>query len=666
MNANRILKEARPLFWPWCAVVLAAMLPLFRSLGSIAWIGGWGFILGTPVLATLSLGSEFQYHTLPLLLSQPVNRMEIWREKLFVTTVAVLSAALVFFLTSRGSGFQLGWHTPVLGAALIASTIAAAAFWTLFSRSTVGGIVLNIAIPSLILYAVNMTSWLRKPTPAAPANVAVNSAVCLFIYAGVMLWMGRRALTRFQAVGSAAGDDLLTSGPSMMPRALAVWLRCRPKGAALNLIRKEICMLRLVWLISLLAAVCWACLALLRLRLVQDSAKSFQIVVISVAVVCTLMISILAGCLSLGEEKTSGTHAWQLTLPVSPFLQWGIKLCTALFAGFVGAWLLPLLIMGMFLYGPSRVFVNPPFGIGVLLMVLLLTFAAFWCACAVDGTVAAVLWVVPVLCVVGGAGYFAQELANAIVNPFWGPKPSQYLGSDPWLVFVSQSHHVLNLFGNLRFDWWAASLTFRHIQVLGLLENPLLYAAIPGVPAVILALVQSYRMFRTRTSTGARLALRKLLPLVLLVFLCGFIFTAFDAFWWRASMQMNHFNAVTGNAIEQNLQAAVKMHPSQPLQLTLDDVAKSWRWPLEDSTRRWLTGATITITPDKAHPAGFFCTPDPYGHAQCYYSATIHLANGTDIFETYDPPTGSKFRWGPHSVSILWPGAKVREPLWDR
>ena len=131
-------------------------------------------------------------------------------------------------------------------------------------------------------------------------------------------------------------------------------------------------------------------------------------------------------------------------------------------------------------------------------------------------------------------------------------------------------------------------------------------------------------------------------------------------------MQMNHFNAVTGNAIEQNLQAAVKMHPSQPLQLTLDEVAKSWRWPLEDSTRRWLTGATITITPDKAHPAGFFCTPDPYGHAQCYYSATIHLANGTDIFETYDPPTGSKFRWGPHSVSILWPGAKVREPLWDR
>ena len=30
MNAKttRILKEARPLFWPWCAVVLAGALPL--------------------------------------------------------------------------------------------------------------------------------------------------------------------------------------------------------------------------------------------------------------------------------------------------------------------------------------------------------------------------------------------------------------------------------------------------------------------------------------------------------------------------------------------------------------------------------------------------------------------------------------------------------------
>ena len=32
MNAKRILKEARPLFWPWCAVALAGALPLVYPL----------------------------------------------------------------------------------------------------------------------------------------------------------------------------------------------------------------------------------------------------------------------------------------------------------------------------------------------------------------------------------------------------------------------------------------------------------------------------------------------------------------------------------------------------------------------------------------------------------------------------------------------------------
>ena len=36
MNATRILKEARPLFWPWCAVALAGALPLVYPLDWIA------------------------------------------------------------------------------------------------------------------------------------------------------------------------------------------------------------------------------------------------------------------------------------------------------------------------------------------------------------------------------------------------------------------------------------------------------------------------------------------------------------------------------------------------------------------------------------------------------------------------------------------------------
>jgi len=79
MNAKttRILKEARPLLWPWCAVAIAGVLPLFQPLHSIADISSIGFFLGIPLLATLSLGNEFQHRTLSILLTQPVDRMEI-------------------------------------------------------------------------------------------------------------------------------------------------------------------------------------------------------------------------------------------------------------------------------------------------------------------------------------------------------------------------------------------------------------------------------------------------------------------------------------------------------------------------------------------------------------------------------------------------------------
>ena len=77
----RILKEARALFWPWCAISSAGLLRFFphpsgeiRLLWQISQLAFW---VGVPLLATLSLGNELQYRTLPVLLSQPVDRREI-------------------------------------------------------------------------------------------------------------------------------------------------------------------------------------------------------------------------------------------------------------------------------------------------------------------------------------------------------------------------------------------------------------------------------------------------------------------------------------------------------------------------------------------------------------------------------------------------------------
>jgi ABC-type transport system involved in multi-copper enzyme maturation permease subunit len=154
MNAKttRIVKEARPLFWPWCAVTLAGALPLVSGshAGWTEGIGAGGFFGGILLLATLSFGNEFQHRTLSLLLSQPVDRMEIWREKLSVTIVVVLSAALVFYYGWR-SVLQQDPQLRVFAGVYVISAIASATLWTLFARSTLGGIALNILALDLFL-----------------------------------------------------------------------------------------------------------------------------------------------------------------------------------------------------------------------------------------------------------------------------------------------------------------------------------------------------------------------------------------------------------------------------------------------------------------------------------------------------------------------------------
>src|SRR5262245_49251139 len=98
MNARvRMIADARSLFWPWCIVAAAGIFSVFsvsRLPGGLdsEVVAGFAFCVGFPLLATLSFGNEFQFGTLSLLLSQPVERSRIWKEKSAVISVAVLSA----------------------------------------------------------------------------------------------------------------------------------------------------------------------------------------------------------------------------------------------------------------------------------------------------------------------------------------------------------------------------------------------------------------------------------------------------------------------------------------------------------------------------------------------------------------------------------------------
>jgi hypothetical protein len=609
-------KEARPLFWPWCAVMCAGAVPLLHPPYPLAEISGLGFLLGMPLLAALPFGNEFQNRTFPLLLSQPISRMEIWRQKLSITAIVVFTADLISLSCLRGSGVQTNWGFCAVAAIVF---VASAPFWTLLTRSIVGGAVLNFGGYFFMFFLVGMVfSWERGYSKVA-FSTFITTMNCVFLgYAVLMLWLGWRKLARFQVTGGMGGDNLLMAGPGVMPEAVAGWLRCRPTGAVLNLIRKEFRLLQPVWLISLLAAVGWACLTGSRMLHQHGLSRDFQSAVVSVAAISTLMIAILAGSLSLGEERTSGTHLWHLTLPVPVFLQWGVKLGMALFAGFVGAWLLPVSIAGRALFVPSRFWDGRHFEFSFLIAVLLLTFAAFWCACAVNGTVRAVLWVVPVMVVLYYAGELGKRAGPAFTHLFF-PR------FDPF-ANVKLANAVSHLGSNGFFKLIQAASD----NMTDSVQAGLVLTTIILVPTLLYAVIQSYRLFRAQPQDRAWSVVRSLVPLALIAFLCNFALLAFEISVGRASRPPK-LTALfeTVRAIEKAQSGAAKLDATHPLQLTVEDLAKAY--PLSKSTRRLLGNSHITLRLENAQPSELHVL----GYPWC--SANIPLADGSRFTVAFEP-----------------------------
>ena len=169
-----------------------------------------------------------------------------------------------------------------------------------------------------------------------------------------------------------------------------------------------------------------------------------------------------------------------MTQPVPMRRQWLIKLVMAMFAGLVCA-VVVVAAADQFLPGwPFRMAPTGTEMLLLLIMSLLLTFAAFWCACVVNGTVRAALWVLPVV----GALSLASRFGNSL-----GEQAAA---------------------GTLRVATGPAALAWL------------------VVPTLLLAVIQSCRMFRTEPQDSIRSVIGRLMPLAIVAFLCGFSLRVFE------------------------------------------------------------------------------------------------------------------------------------------
>ncbi len=567
ISTVRIGKEVRALFWPWCGLMAMAallFLPLRNEPLTVS-IATAGFLLGLPLLATLSLGYEFQHGTAPLLFAQPIDRSRIWREKWIVLVPAMAILAAIYLgpdvLLRLRHDYYFEGPDPRMRAAAIVWVITVtctAPFWTLVGRSILNGFLLNI-----IQGFVGFWIWMAVNSMPNPKWISPDGVIAAApVYALLMLWLGWRRFANFEVAGGSASAELLMPASERRSHSPG-WLRSRPGQPILNLIRKELRLLWLVWILEAVMILGVVCLAGLRL-VPATSINTVAFWVSGFVLTFGLLAAILAGSLSIGEERTSGTQSWHRTLPMSGATQWFIKLTVVLSASFL-ALVLPL-TLARFAVGRSFVLVLD-FGLqgdpvlSLSLFCTVLGFAAFWCGCLVKGTVRAALLAVPalgfVLISIGATEDFVRIL---LFEPALDPillrfHPFPFVGGFVgWRAYWSQ--------------WW----------IVGLVAS-----------ALLVAIAQSLRFFRSEASERFVSVLRPLLEVSLAAFVVGVVLGMPFAV-------VNRANQLTFDALREVADARARiLRIGFPVTPDPSPLSIEKLHPLSETTRLVLRDATILV-----------------------------------------------------------------------
>jgi hypothetical protein len=499
------------------------------------------------------------------------------------------------------SGEPAPWVIAAL--ALLVAT-AAAPFWTLTARSTMGSIVLNGMFPWFVVFTF-VALWERVPTLRSvwPVVQAIT-AIVIVGYAALMIWLSRRLLTRYQV---SAGGDLLLESPIPLPRFIQEALRCRPHAPIFNLVRKELRLMRPVWALTLFSATFWVLLSAFQLLPADEPhhptpTTNSQLILLALAIVSNLLIAVLAGTVSLGEERTSGTHAWHMTLPVSARTQWMVKLLVSIAVSAICGAVIPLSILMLRGFASGSVFrFTSPDTLWIWPLALsTVTVVGFWSASTVSGAVRATLWLFPITWVLGGATALGLWGADSFGRS--GSMESLAARFDPF----SAGRSLANLF-----EWLDS-------------HGHHLYPADPWVsltPVLLLLFVQSYFLFRRQPSESKLYIARAILPgaVVMFVYAFALIFPLYAGS--HLFKQGNEVLTETHLAIQQRQSQGWQASTEHPMQLTGDELGK--QPAVSERTRRWLATASVTLAPlehaspverreffayvkagpDKAHPA---------------------------------------------------------------
>ena len=420
----RLIKETRDL------------LPAFASMLTL--IVALCFIWPTPevclivlavacvVLAGSSFGNELQHRTLSLLLSQPVARSVLWHEKMLVLGAAILASLVALYICLVG-GLPLGPDFEMLALLLIPlCAFCGGPYWTLLLRHEIGGMVFAAAAP-ITLLTVSMFVIEQLPHDGVPPYRSTN-IVLLLLYCALVYLRGHARFKRLQVVDGPARDVSLPEGlEARLTRPLTM-LSSRFRGPFASLLKKEFRLQQISFLLAgvfFLVAVAGSCL----LQYHQDPGS---LIVGLDFVIYVLVLPLVAGAVSVAEEKGWDMAEWHLTLPPSALQQWSAKMLAALSTSLVLGLVLPaiLLLVGDALFAKGDALNSLPPASQILCWVLgqlLLTSVAVYAATFCNSTLRAILAAFAIIALGGVTGAIVVNYVSDVVGSHSGLVGSHFV-----------------------------------------------------------------------------------------------------------------------------------------------------------------------------------------------------------------------------------------------
>jgi hypothetical protein len=335
MNA-RLLKETRALLPMFAGTLpLIVVLQLMEPTG----IGAVAFAAACIVMAGSIFGTEFQHRTVTLLLSQPVARSAIWREKMLVLGAGIMASLAALLICVAVSAPHVdGQDLMVLMLAPLCA-FCGAPYWTLLMRHGIVGMVMAVGAPSSILAAYALvTLRFGEDKPAVLVSGVVG---LLLIYCAVVYWRGYVAFKRLEAVDLPARELGLPASLEAILVAPLTKASARFRGPFATLLKKEFRMQQ----ISFLVAGVFVLIAVTGLCLAPRYLEAATGILLGDIATYVLVLPLIVGAVSVAEEKGWGVAEWHLTLPPSSLNQWSIKMLAVLATSLVLGFLLPCAVI---------------------------------------------------------------------------------------------------------------------------------------------------------------------------------------------------------------------------------------------------------------------------------------------------------------------------------